>query len=111
MTTTLFDSYSVRGKIFFFKTIDCEEKITIAVGVNANHQVDKNIYEKLNEFLEKLLIDDYITEDQHNAIKLHEKQQEQAEKHQAKYIKEKEKELKKMKVKVPKAVKKVKSLY
>jgi hypothetical protein len=109
--STLFTTFSVKGNLKFYKTTDEEEKVTISIGVNANHQLDNNLYEKLSDFLEQLLINDYITEDQHNSIKIHEKQEKTAEKQQLKYIKDQEKLKKKMKVKVPKVVKKVKSLY
>lgn len=65
----MFDSYSVRGKLNFYKNTDDQEKVTISIGVTANHQVNQNIYEQLSDFLEKLLIDNYINEDQYQSIK------------------------------------------
>jgi hypothetical protein len=75
-----------------------------------------DIYDKLNDFLEKLLIEDYHSEEIHNAKIDHEKQEAQAEKERVKYLKVQEKE-KKASMKLSgsgsggKKVKKAKSLY
>lgn len=107
--STLFTNFSVKGNLKFYKSNDEEEKVTISIGVTANHQVSQNIYEKLSEFLEKLLIDDYLTEEQHLSNVELEKQELNNEKIKAKYIKNQEKlKTKKTSVKSPK---KQKSLY
>lgn len=110
MSASLFNQFSVKGSLKFFKNEDNDEKITIGISVSANHQVDQNLYENIEEFLEKLLIADYITEDTYNCKKESEKLVKKQEKEQAKYYKELEK--KKMKtVKTKKTVKKATSLY
>jgi hypothetical protein len=109
----MFNSYSVKGSLKFFKNDDDGDKITLSIGINANHKVDMNIYDKLNDFLEKLLIKDYHSEEIHNAKIDHEKQEAQAEKERVKYLKVQEKE-KKASMKPSssgKKVKKAKSLY
>lgn len=95
MSQTLFNTFSVRRNLKFYKTENNEEKITLSIGVNANHQVSKNIYEKVNEFLEKLLIEDYISEDTYNNKKSNEKQQKDQEKKINNIRKTKRKKLKK----------------
>jgi thiamine pyrophosphate-dependent acetolactate synthase large subunit-like protein len=106
MSASLFNQFSVKGNLKFFKNEDNGEKITIGISVSANHQVDENLYENINEFLEKLL----IAEDASNSKKESEKLQKKQEKEQAKYYKDLEK--KKMKtVKTKKAVNSTKSLY
>ncbi len=107
MSGTLFNTYSVKGNLKFYKNENNDEKITIGISITANHQVDENIYENLNEFLEKLLIADYISEDAYNIKKEHEKMVKKLEKDQVKF----QKEVEKKKKKATKMVKKVKSAY
>lgn len=110
MSASLFTQYSMKGNLKFFKNEDNDEKITIGISVSANHQVDKNLYENIEDFLEKILIADYINEDAYNCKKESEKLQKKQEKNQAKYYKDLEK--KKMKtVKITKAAKQTKSLH
>lgn len=110
MAASLFTQYSVKGNLKIFKNEDNDEKLTIGISVSANHQVDKNLYENIEEFLEKLLIADYINEDAYNCRKESEKLLQQQEKDQAKYYKDFEK--KKMKTaKMAKAAKQAKSLH
>jgi len=110
MSASLFNSYSVRGNLKFYKSENDEEKITIGISVTANHQVDENLYESINEFLEKLLIEDYINEDSYNTKKELEKLHKKQEKDQAKSIKELEK-MKAKACKMKKAPKKAKSAF
>jgi hypothetical protein len=63
---------------------DEDEKITVSIGINANHKINENIYEDLSAFLEKLLIEDYMTESAYQAKKAHEKILQQAEKDRVK---------------------------
>ena len=113
MSSTLFNTFSVKGSLKFYKSANDDEKITIGISISANHQVDENIYENINEFLEKLLIEDYINEDVHNIrqdeIKLKKKQA----KEQAKSLKELEKKALKARktAKSGKPMKKEKSVY
>lgn len=109
--STLFNSYSVKGNLKFYKSHNTDEKLTITISINADHQVDKNIYSSLNDFLENLLIEDYINEDSYVAIKEHEKIEKQQKKKQEKYEKEQEKIKKKLTKKKIAVVKKPKSLY
>lgn len=107
MSNLLFNTYAVKGNLKFYKTEDMEEKITISIGITANHQIEANIYEDLSAFLEKLLIEDYMNEQTYEAKKDHEKALIKAEKEQAKHEKQQEK----LKIdKKAKAVKK-KSVY
>jgi hypothetical protein len=109
MSVSLFNSYSVKGSLKFYKSHDDDQKLVVSIAINADHQVDKNIYAKLSEFLETLLIEDYINEDSYKSILLHEKSQKLAAKEQAKYLKTQEK-LKKQATK-KKVVNKTKSLH
>ncbi len=120
MSNLLFNTYSVKGNLKFYKiepeNEDNEEKITVSIGISANHQIESNIYEDLSAFLEKLLIEDYMNEHSHQAKVDHEKALAHAEKKQAKYEKEQEKLRKANKTAVNKTAKKVvkkssKSLY
>jgi len=109
MSELLFTTYAVKGNLKFYKTDNDEEKITVSIGISANHQIEANIYEDLSAFLEKLLIEDYMNESTYQSKKAHEKALAKAEKEQEKHNKqlEKQKTTKKAKA-VPK---KVKSLY
>jgi hypothetical protein len=88
---TLFSSYSVKGNLKFYRNDDDEEKITLSFGINANHQPDEKLYEKISDFLEKVLIEDYCSEDSYLAKKAYEKELALTKKNQDKYIKEQEK--------------------
>jgi thiamine pyrophosphate-dependent acetolactate synthase large subunit-like protein len=110
MATSLFNQFSVKGNLKFFKNEDNGEKITIGISVTANHQVDENLYENIEDFLEKLLIADYINEDVYNCKKESEKLQKKQEKDQAKYYKDLEKKKTKT-VKTKKAMSSTRSLY
>jgi hypothetical protein len=68
----VFNKYGVNGKLKFFKN-DSDDKLTISIGISSNHQMNENILDDINKFLEKLLIEDYITEDMHQSIMLHKK--------------------------------------
>lgn len=94
MSNTLFNSYSVKGNLKFYKNNDENEKITISIGISANHQINENIYDDLNEFLEKLLIEDYHNEEIYTKNKEVEKAEKEEQKKRVKYAKEKEKECK-----------------
>jgi len=109
MSELLFTTYSVKGNLKFYKLDNNEEKITVSIGISANHQIESNIYEDLNAFLEKLLIEDYINDETYQAKKAHEKALAKAEKEQAKREKQQQKL---RKAKTTKLVKKPsKSLY
>jgi ElaB/YqjD/DUF883 family membrane-anchored ribosome-binding protein len=90
---------------------DEDEKITVSIGINANHKINENIYEDLSAFLEKLLIEDYMTESAYQAKKAHEKILQQAEKDRVKREKEREKEKKKARIESNKAKSVKKSSY
>jgi len=91
MSNTLFNTYSVKGSLKFYKNNDEDEKITISIGITANHQVNENIYENLNDFLEKLLIEDYHNEEVFIKNKETEKAEKEEQKKRVKYAKEREK--------------------
>jgi len=116
MSNLLFNTYAVKGNLKFYKIEtegeEYEDKITVSIGITANHQIKANIYEDLSAFLEKLLIEDYMNETTYQSKKAHEKVLMQAEKEQAKQ----EKMLQKQKLKKTKATtktvkSKTKSLY
>ena len=94
MQNTLFDSYTVKGNLKFFKNLDESEKITVSIGVSANHQRSHDIYKKLSDFLETLLIEDYITEDQHTSNLEMKKQEIKQAKVREKAIKDQQKKKK-----------------
>jgi hypothetical protein len=110
MSTNLFTNYSVKGNLKFYKIIDEDEKITISISVNANHELSRDIYQNINNFLENLLIEEYMTEDSYTAKKLHEKMLQKQQKENEKYEKTKAKESKK-KAKATKKTASSKSLY
>ncbi len=111
MSNLLFNTYSVKGNLKFYKvnceSEDNEEKITVSIGISANHQIKENIYEDLSAFLEKLLIEDYMNEQTYQSRKEHEKAIVKAVKEQGKREKLQEKQ---RKAKSTKVVKK-KSIY
>jgi hypothetical protein len=101
-----FDSYSVKKQIKFFKTIDEEDKIIISISINSNHELQKDILQQVNEFLEKLLLESYITEEQHLSNVLYQKTLEKQEKEQEKLRKKNEKlKLKQLKANTKKKTK------
>lgn len=106
MSNLLFNTYAVKGNLKFYKNEteneEHEEKITISIGITANHQIEQNIYEDLSAFLEKLLIEDYINEQTYQAKKEHEKILIKQEKEQAKREKQLEKQKKAKSTKVVK---------
>jgi hypothetical protein len=112
MSNLLFNTYAVKGNLKFYKIEndqeDSDEKITVSIGITANHQIEANIYEDLSAFLEKLLIKDYMNEQTYQAKKAHAKAMIKQEKEQAKREKQQEKQ---KKSKTTKTTKKVKSLY
>ena len=69
MSNTMFSTYSVKGKLKFYKNADDSDELALSFGINANHQPDELIYEKINDFLEQLLIDDYHSEEKHKEKK------------------------------------------
>lgn len=94
MNSTLFDSYAVKGNLKFFKNVDEDEKITVSIGVSTNHQCSQDIYQKLSDFLETLLIESYITEDQHTSNLEMKKQEIKQSKVREKAIKDQQKKKK-----------------
>lgn len=109
--TTLFNNYSAKGCLKFYSSSDNDEKLTISIGISTDHQVKQDIYKKLSDFLENLLVDDYETEEQYESKREYQKNQKKMEKAQAKYLIDQEKlSKKKMKVETKK-VKKTTSLY
>lgn len=88
---SLFNSYSTKGKLKFFKINNDAEEITIGISVNSNHKISENIYDNVSKYLDTLLIKDYQNEDVHNEIKEAEKEQAKAQKEQAKMMKQHEK--------------------
>ena len=94
MSELLFDSYSVKSNLKFYKTEDEDQKITVSVGITANHHIEDTIYKDLSVFIEKLLIEDYINEQTYQSKKAHEKVLMQQEKEQAKHEKQVAKEKK-----------------
>lgn len=111
MSELLFNTYAVKGNLKFYKTENDEEKITVNIGINANHKINENIYEDLSAFLEKLLIEDYMNDQTYQAKKAHEKALIKQEKEQAKREKQQEKQKKAKTAKTTKSTKRVKSLY
>lgn len=114
MSNLLFNTYAVKGNLKFYKiepkNEDEEEKITVSIGITANHQIKANIYEDLSAFLEKLLIEDYMNEHTYQSNQEHEKVLIRAQKEQAKREKQQQK-LKAKATKTAKITKKTKSLY
>ena len=94
MSDLLFKTYSVKGNLKFYKTDNNDETITISIGINANHQIESNIYDDLNAFLEKMLIEDYINDETYQAKKAHEKALAKVEKEQASRLIKEEKQRK-----------------
>ena len=107
--TSLFNSYSTKGNLKFYKIKDNDEKLTISINITANHELNKNIYENVNMFLEKLLIEDYENEETYNRKVEEEKNQAKQMKAQEKYRKDQEKKAKQ--ASKPKKIAKSKSLY
>lgn len=108
MSNLLFDTYAVKSNLKFYKTEDNDERITVSIGITANHHIEDTIYQDLSAFIEKLLIEDYINEQSYQSKKAHEKALLQAEKEQAKQEKLL---IKQKKAKSVKPVKKKISLY
>ncbi|RZK22235.1 MAG: hypothetical protein EOO43_09860 [Flavobacterium sp.] len=99
---SLFSNYQAKGQLKFFKSNDDDQKLNISIGISSNHEMNSNLYESISNFLETLLIGDYINEDTYSerkehekeeeiALKLHEKALKEQAKQQAKYMKEQEK--------------------
>jgi hypothetical protein len=91
MSGSLFNQYIVKGNLKFFKNTDNDQKITIGISISTNHQLDEDLNESIEDFLEKLLIADYINEDAYNSKKEFEKLQKKQDKEHAKSFKELEK--------------------
>ena len=121
---SLFSTYKANGSLKFYKSDDDEQKLTISINIASNHELNSNLYDSIGEFLEKLLIGDYINEEdyierkeiereQKISLKLYEKQEKEEQKKRLKFAKEKEKERKaSMKKTAKKASKPVtKSVY
>jgi hypothetical protein len=69
MSSSIFNDYSSKGCLKFYKLEDEEQKLKISISVSSNHQLDNNLIEKINEFLNKILIDNYENEDAFNEKK------------------------------------------
>ena len=53
----------------FYKLEDEEQRLKISISVSSNHQLDNNLVDSINEFLNKLLINDYENEQSYNEKK------------------------------------------
>jgi thiamine pyrophosphate-dependent acetolactate synthase large subunit-like protein len=105
MSESLFTQFSVKGNLKYYRTEENEEKTTVGISINANHQIKANIYEDLSAFLEKLLIEDNINEQTYESKEAHEKALIKAEKEQEKHEKKMQKEkMKAITTKTTKAV-------
>ena len=102
-----FNTYSVKKKLKFYKSLDNDDVINIGITVSANHQINDDIYNKLNNFLENLLIENYETEATYLSLQLHKKQESEALKNNEKYLLKQSK----VKTKTPKVKAITKSLY
>ena len=67
--STIFNDYSSKGSLKFYKLEDEEQKLKISISISSNHQLDNNLVDSINEFLNKLLINDYENEDAFNEKK------------------------------------------
>jgi thiamine pyrophosphate-dependent acetolactate synthase large subunit-like protein len=101
---SVFNSFSTKGKLVFYRTMNDEDKITISININSNHETDKDIQNDISQFLTNLLVDNYETEasyissreakkQQQKYVKEQEKKRKLAKKEQEKIRKQKEKEL------------------
>jgi hypothetical protein len=81
-----FNTYSVKKKLKFYKSLDNDDVINIGITVSANHPINDDIYNKLNDFLKNLLIENYDTEEMYKSLKLHKDQEQQAIKNNEKYL-------------------------
>jgi tRNA(Met) C34 N-acetyltransferase TmcA len=62
MSSNIFNDYSSKGSLKFYKLEDEELKLKISISISSNHQLDNNLVDSINEFLNKLLINDYENE-------------------------------------------------
>jgi hypothetical protein len=63
MSSSIFNDYSSKGCLKFYKLEDEELKLKISISISSNHQLDNNLVDSINEFLNKLLINDYENEE------------------------------------------------
>ena len=61
--SSIFNDYSSRGCLKFYKLEDEEQKLKISISISSNHQLDNNLVDSINQFLNKLLINDYENEE------------------------------------------------
>jgi hypothetical protein len=102
----LFNNFSSKGKLNFYKIEDDQDTLTVSIGIASNHQIKESIYDNIEKFLTNLLIKDYMNEDTHDThveeqkfiqaeVKKQEKQMEKQRKDIDKQRKLKAKETKK----------------
>ena len=98
--SSIFNDYSSKGCLKFYKLEDEEQKLKISISISSNHQLDNNLIDSINEFLNKLLINDYENEQSFNEkkqslelLKQQMKQQEELLKQQMKQQDKTKKEL------------------
>ena len=81
---SLFDNYSVKGTMKYFREKPDEDedddKLIISIGIKSNHELTKDIYLSISKFLENMLIEDYLTEEQYLSIQLQKKEEEKMKK-------------------------------
>jgi len=87
--STLFDNQKFSKKQSFVNSKDNSKKLSFSVSIQSNHDVNKHILTEIEQYINNLLINDYVNEDE--AVE-NEKLQKQQEKEQKLLQKQKEKE-------------------
>jgi len=87
--STLFDNQKFSKKQSFVNSKDNSKKLSFSVSIQSNHDVNKNILTEIEQYINNLLINDYLNEDE--AVE-NKKLQKQQEKEQKLLLKQKEKE-------------------
>ena len=62
----LFNNFSSKGKLNFYRIEDDQDTLTVSIGITSNHQIKESINESIEKFLTNLLIKDYMNEDTHD---------------------------------------------
>lgn len=90
---SLFDNYTIRGKLKFYK-INTDSKLTICFNIGSDHKIDDTIENKITDFLNKIFLEEYETEEAHLEKEEWSKARIKAEKEHQKLVKQQQKKKK-----------------
>ena len=80
MSNCLLDNQKFSKKITYYQNMDDEKKVTIALSLSCNHDINKTIVSNIEQYISNLFLNDYISEDKYKENKNKNKQSKKEDK-------------------------------